>query len=186
MILPAPRRNDNDTIWRPVEGFAGEFPEGEVGELLTASGSMTGALRARCHGLFRLHVVAEKSTGLDLYQHGDLHDERGFVREVLMGCGRAAWLFAQTLIPSATMSACAWLAELGERPLGDVLFARDDVERSDFLYARIEKGAPLGVRIDDVLPGGEPQPLWARRSYFYVGGHPLLVNEVFLPELSDN
>ncbi len=181
--MTAPQGGDSPVTWRQREDFADAFPGDGLGELLTVSASMTGALRRRCAGAFRLRVVVETSTDLDRHQHGELTGARGRVREVLMGCGDTPWLFAQTLIPEATLAACPWLLELGSRPLGDALFARDDVERGAFLFARLEDGAPLAERVREVVAAARA-PLWARRSYFYVGGRPLLVNEVFLPGLA--
>ncbi len=167
-------------VWRPRDAFGERFPAGVRGDLLATRSSMTAALRRLCDGGFRLRVVAEHPVSLDAYQRGELAGDGGTVREVLMGCERTAWLFAQTLVPEPTLAACPWLAELGDRPLGDALFARDDVERSDFLYALLDDEAPLCRRIRDVLPDARPGPRWARRSYFFVAGRALLVNEVFL------
>lgn len=186
MVIPARPSRDNSNPWHAIDEWGDAFEKDALRDLLTVRASMTGALRARCRGDFRLRVVAESDTDLDAYQHGELAAGSGRVREVLMGCGDARWLFAQTLIPEATLAAHPWLARLGERPLGDALFSRDDVERGDFLFARIEPATPLGERVVGETAWRGPASLWARRSYFFVAGLPLLVNEVFLPGLFES
>lgn len=78
----------------------------------------------------------------------------------------------------------AWSAVrgLGNRPLGALLFAHPLVERKPLHYKALRGTHPLYRRAASVL-GHPPDRLWARRSLFYLHGAPLLVTEVFLPEI---
>ncbi|HEU0219488.1 MAG TPA: chorismate lyase [Gallionella sp.] len=78
----------------------------------------------------------------------------------------------------------AWSAVrgLGNRPLGALLFAHPLVERRPLHYKALRSAHPLYQRATAVL-GDSPGRLWARRSLFYLRGAPLLVTEVFLPEI---
>lgn len=79
----------------------------------------------------------------------------------------------------------AWAAVrgLGNKPLGALLFAHPLVERKPLHYKSLRSTHPLYQRAAAVL-SNPPDRLWARRSLFYLHGAPLLVTEVFLPEIS--
>ncbi|HEU0282604.1 MAG TPA: chorismate lyase [Gallionella sp.] len=78
----------------------------------------------------------------------------------------------------------AWSAvhSLGDKPLGALLFAHPLVERKPLHYKALCSVHPLYRRAAAVL-SNPPGRLWARRSLFYLRGAPLLVTEVFLPEI---
>ena len=78
----------------------------------------------------------------------------------------------------------AWSAVrgLGDRPLGALLFAHPLVERKTLHYKALRPAHTLYQRASAVLDHA-PRRLWARRSLFYLNGAPLLVTEVFLPEI---
>jgi len=78
----------------------------------------------------------------------------------------------------------AWSAVrgLGNKPLGALLFAHPLVERKPLYYKALRSAHPLYQRAAAVL-NNPPGRLWARRSLFYLHGTPLLVTEVFLPEI---
>jgi len=78
----------------------------------------------------------------------------------------------------------AWSAVggLGNNPLGALLFAHPLVERKPLHYKALRSAHPLYQRAAAVL-GYPPGRLWARRSLFYLRDAPLLVTEVFLPEI---
>jgi chorismate--pyruvate lyase len=69
-------------------------------------------------------------------------------------------------------------ANLGNRPLGAMLFADRTMRRDEVMVSRLTVGDVLyevtGVNKGDV---------WGRRSIFRVGGRPLLVSEYYLPAL---
>ena len=105
------------------------------------------------------------------------------IREVELHCGRRCWVFARTLIPAKTLEGGAKrLAYLRARPLGAVLFADPNVRRDLVEVARL---SPNHILFECAARGLLPAPdsLWARRTRFLIDDKPLLVNEVFLPDL---
>ncbi len=78
----------------------------------------------------------------------------------------------------------AWLAMrgLGNRSLGSLLFTHPLVARQPLHYLALRGHHPLYRRAAGVL-ADPPCILYARRSLFYLHGAPLLVTEVFLPEI---
>jgi len=99
---------------------------------------------------------------------------------VELSCADQVWVFAQSVIPDATLCAHPWLAELGDSPLGELLATLSGVERSSYEYAWLRADDPLSAR---ALRGADvaPQGLWARRSRILLRGAPLLAQEAFLP-----
>ena len=150
--------------------------------LLCERGSLTHALRGFCGSLLTLKVVAQHRAQFTALQSGSLDAADGWLREILLCCGTSAWVFGQTLVPAATLSEHPWLRELEGRPLGDLLFARDDVTRSEFLFTQLVPAQTLHARVAPWMDDPD-ETLWARRSQFRIGDRPLLVNEVFLPRL---
>jgi len=104
---------------------------------------------------------------------------------------REVFLYADGRPVVFAHSACArrhlrgpWSAVrgLGNRPLGALLFAHPLVERRPLHYKALRSAHPLYQRAA-VLLDEPPGRLWARRSLFYLHDAPLLVTEVFLPEI---
>lgn len=94
-------------------------------------------------------------------------------REVLMSCNKLPCVYAQSWLPLQTLAELQPLAELGDQPLGEVIFQQQHVSRSAVEVARVYLRQPL---VTTVATG----EYWARRSVFTLAGHPLLVAEVFL------
>ncbi len=104
---------------------------------------------------------------------------------------REVFLYADGVPVIFAHSACArqhlrgaWSAVsgLGNKPLGALLFAHLLVERKPLHYKALRSTHPLYRRATAVLDN-PPDRLWARRSLFYLHGVPLLVTEIFLPEI---
>ncbi|MDX1656372.1 MAG: chorismate lyase, partial [Candidatus Competibacteraceae bacterium] len=74
------------------------------------------------------------------------------------------------------------LTRLGNRSLGEVLFSDPTVTRGAVEVARVGPASWLHQR---AWPGPrhDLRPLWGRRSLFWLAGRPLLVCELFLPDL---
>ncbi len=60
-----------------------------------------------------------------------------FVREIELTCDGRPWVFAQTLVPQATLLRQAWLATLGRAALGERLAAVPGIERGPLEFARL-------------------------------------------------
>jgi len=150
---------------------------------LTEPGLLTERVRTHCRGTFGLRIVDER---LDLLSPADaaaleVADLSAFVREVELTCDDRPRVFAQTLVPSATLAAQPWLAQLGDTALGPKLASLGGALRDPLEYALLSPLEPLfGRALHDSDPdcGG----LWARRARYRLGPHCLVVQEVFLPE----
>lgn len=104
---------------------------------------------------------------------------------------REVFLYADTKPVVFAHSACAhehlrgvWGAVrgLGNRSLGTLLFSHPLVERQPLHHKALQAHHPLYRSAAAVL-GVPPQRMWARRSLFCLDNAPLLVTEVFLPEI---
>lgn len=150
---------------------------------LTELGLLTERLRACCAGRQGLTVVSEREAPLAAAESALLHapGSAAFVREVELTCDGRASVFAQTLIPLATLARHRWLSSLGDAALGARLAAVPGIQRGPLEFARLTPGVALFHRAlrQDAAP---PAELWARRSWFAIDGNRLLVQEVFLPE----
>ncbi len=161
-------------------------PPADVTSLLRCEASLTAALREHSNDRLTLQVMREEAADLGSLQKGVLTSNRGMVREVVLSGNATPWVFAQTLIPVATISAHPWLGSMGGRPLGDALFHRAGVTRTPLSFAALGPGMALYDRVADLGLLAGAQSLWARRSYFVLGAERLLITEVFLPTLDSH
>ena len=175
-MTPVPR----DTYWQPAPAAAGAYRP-----WLTDRGSLTARIAARCPGV-RVEVVFQ---GL---RHPDRDERfmfpagraaRVLVREVFLFCGDIPVVFAHTVLDPADLCG-PWrsVARLGTRPLGAALFADARIERHPLRQRKIGRHHELHRRLSRRVPHA-PGSLWARRSLFRLHASPILVTEVFLPEI---
>lgn len=147
---------------------------------LTERGSLTARLQASCsdfrvrlvrHGLTRpLCDVADTATRVP-------------VREVILECGGEPVIFAHTVVSTATRGLLPlWLAGLGNRSLGSLLFSHPGFRRGAIEYRRLDQRHPLHRRAAGFA--AVPPVLWARRSRHRLGGQEVIVTEVFLPAIA--
>ena len=150
-------------------------------------GSLTAHLQAR--GQFIVRVLRQglaMPTSDEAIALGIKRDQLAWVREVALLCAGEPLVFAHSLLPCRPRGPLTcWLARLGNRSLGALLFAHPGFAR----------GAIHGKRLDHrhalFLPALEamclvaipPPHLWARRSRFAFGAQSVLVTEVFAPGL---
>jgi chorismate--pyruvate lyase len=150
---------------------------------LREPGLLTDRLRACCTGQTGLVIVAQALAPLSGADAALLNASSGaaFVREIELTCDGRPWVFAQTLIPDATLARQRWLSALGRAALGERLAAVPGIARGPLEFALLMPGDRLYQRALRDRP--DPPPLlWARRSWFAIDGDRLLVQEVFLPE----
>jgi chorismate--pyruvate lyase len=150
---------------------------------LREPGLLTERLRACCDGQAGLSVISEAEAPLAMDDAAVLKTSgsAAFVREIELTCDDRPWVFAQTLVPQATLLRQTWLATLGRAALGERLAAVPGIERGPLEFARLVDSNHLYQRALRERQGG-PAALWARRSWFAIEGDRLLVQEVFLPE----
>lgn len=152
---------------------------------LCDKGSLTERLKARCAD-FR---VVPLTTGLarpnqDEYDLLKLRSgAQAYVREVLLLCNDVPVVFAHSVLPYPSLRG-AWngISRLGSRPLGEALFADHRIHRRSLAYRNIHPGHPLFRALAQHQPVHD-STVWARRSVFCLNAQPLLVTEVFMPEI---
>ena len=106
-----------------------------------------------------------------------------WVREVALRCHEQPLILARTVIPEASLrGGNETLRHLGNRPLGELLFRGAGSRREALEVARLRPGDWLADRWGPITLSSGLE-LWARRVVHYLGGRPMLVTEVFLPEL---
>jgi len=157
----------------------------ELAPWLRDHGSLTLRIQRRCHrfavrnlhsGL--AHIAFDESALL-----GIAPQQLAWSREVFLYADDQPVVFAHSACAQAHLrGAWAEVRELGSKPLGALLFAHPLVERQPLHYQALRAHHPLYQRAAAALDN-PPGRLWARRSLFYLHGAPLLVTEVFLPEI---
>lgn len=104
-------------------------------------------------------------------------------REVALLCDGLVVAYAQTVLPCRPRGPMTlWLARLGDRSLGSLLFSRTGFVRGEIGFKRLDTRHPL-FRMACRQIGDESKTLWARRSPFFFGAQSVLVTEVFSPIL---
>ena len=118
-------------------------------------------------------IDSEESSAMSLlYAHSAL------VRQVLLCCGDKPLIYARTVIPVATVQgATRRYANMGNRPLGAMLFSDRTMRRETVHVAKLSKKHIVNQYVEGDVD------VWGRRSVFRVSGKPILVSEYFLPEL---
>lgn len=148
--------------------------------------SLTRRIQSACNGCFRVEVLFQgwaRPQRNETRELGMRQGSEGFVREVHLLCEDRPWVFARTVIPRTTLTGprrC--LTRLKSRPLGAVLFADPSMQRGPVEIARLspcDKLYPAAIRHLTM----RPETIWGRRSLFTLGGKPLLVSEIFLPDI---
>ena len=175
-MRPIPR----DSYWRRSPAVAGAYRP-----WLTDRGSLTARIAERCPGV-RVEVVFQglRRPGRDerfVFAHRGRANV--LVREVFLYCGATPVVFAHTVLDPADLRG-PWrsVARLGTRPLAAALFADARIERHPQRQRKIARHHELYRRLEPRVPGA-PRALWARRSLFRLHNSPILVTEVFLPEI---
>ncbi|MBE9532989.1 MAG: chorismate lyase [Proteobacteria bacterium] len=106
-----------------------------------------------------------------------------YQREVRLMDGDVANVYARTVIPRATFMAMQYrFNNLGNKPLGELLFTAPFIERGTIEVACLKPGQWL-YEMALLEEEYRPDELWGRRSVFNISGKKLLVNEIFLPTL---
>ena len=107
------------------------------------------------------------------------------IREVVLSDGDVPYMYARSVFPKAALTGEGEaVLTLGDTPLGTLLFKDPALMRSAFLYARLSELHDEYSMIVSRLAALEAvSALWARRSIFSWFSQPVLLTEVFLPEL---
>lgn len=172
-------------LWQPLQRIARhQHPSAAMQDWLSDSSSLTARLIAKSQGQFKVQVVRQIIGVPRLNERQVLGMRRptlALIREVILQGKGEPWVFARSLLPLSSLTgSLRHLRKQGNRPLGAFLFSQPQLQRSAIAVARISRDHAY-VPAD--LVGN--QPLWGRRSVFYLQQKPLLVSEVFLPAFAD-
>lgn len=157
----------------------------KIAPWLRNHGSLTQRIQQRCgefvvqpvfSGLAR--IAFDESCLLGLPDH-----QLAYSREVFLYADGQPVVFAHSTCAREHLRG-AWKAMrgLGNRSLGSMLFSHPLVMRQPLHFKMLQTQHPL-YRSAATMLAITPDKLWARRSLFYLHGAPLLVTEVFLPEI---
>ncbi|VAW47177.1 Chorismate--pyruvate lyase [hydrothermal vent metagenome] len=171
-------------FWKPEKLINRITSNKDIQHWLNTQGSLTTRLRQLCPAL-EVVILSEKlerplineAQSLGLQSH-----ELAWIRCVLLKGGEENWVYARTVIPHF-LEPNPWthLQQLGNKPLGEVLFQDNTVQRTSFTFAR----QPLTIwPYLPISPNQQNNSIgYARRSIFTQQKAPLLLTEVFLPSL---
>ena len=172
--------------WQTISHFRHHSFPPEIRDILLDSGSLSESLEKYCNGNFNLQLVRQ------VWQR-PLPDEASalrlgtgryaLLREIFLRCDDIPLVYGRSIFPVQTVTGAERrLAHWGHRPLGDYLFSGKNIRRSQIEIARITPNNSLYQLIRRNI-NFKDTGLWGRRSIFYIKNKPLLIVEVFLPEL---
>ena len=173
-------------IWE-VESWRTFLPDIEAGYApwLRADGSLTLRIQQRCDDFSVCNVHNRLASAI--YDEAALlglpAQQKIYTREVFLHAYGKPVVFAHSVVAAQHLCG-AWhaLRNLGNRPLGALLFAHPLVWRSALHFHALKPNHPLYRRAAVALDT-PPKKLWARRSLFILRNAPLLVTEIFLPDI---
>ncbi|MFY0675674.1 MAG: chorismate lyase [Neptuniibacter sp.] len=172
-VQTALTRQSFDSRWITLRRPYHQVAPTEWYSWLVDSGSLTQRLVKQSHGDFKVEVVRQgwflptrsEAKALNMRSR-----QFALVREVRLKGNGKDWVYARSIIPATTLTGRQrQLRMLGNRSLGHLLFSDPSMKRG-----------PLQI---SHLKLNDGRKLWARRSVFFLSNKPLLVCEVFLPEL---
>jgi len=169
--------------WRPLESWPANARPATLWPYLSEIGSLTERLRAKAGRGFHVQLLKQGPTPLtadDAALLGAQAGDSAFVRQVYL-CGSEPWVYARSMAVGAGER---WLKELGERPLGERVFAERETRRGPIEAGEIDSKHPLYREATAGLAYEYARPLWARRSLLTVNGAGILIYECFLPGLA--
>ena len=179
-------RESREPRWLPAPRVLRARLPSALREWLLDESSLTARVTAACAGRFRVEVLNQgwaRPQCNEARALGLACGQRAMVRQVYLLCDERPWVFARTIIPVSTLTgAQRRLAHLGSRPLGAVLFADPGMHRGVLQLARIAPGDRLFATATARLRR-QSAAIYGRRSVFRLDDKPLLVSEIFLPEV---
>ena len=143
--------------------------------------SLTARLKKHCQTL-SVEVLGQKIIACPPNDACDVINvgEQVLVREVLLFCDGKPHVFARSLLPLTSLTGDQKeLADLGDKPLGHIIFNNPSLERKLIQTATFEADSSVGV-LSQKLTLPPLTKLWGRRSLFYLEAKPFVVTEVFL------
>lgn len=164
--------------WKPTELYQRIEAPASLRDWLLDYGSLTRKIRSVCPNM-QVRVLSEKWQRPLLDEAKILKlssNQSAWIRCVLLECNDKPLVYARTVIPNCHIGN-PWfrLKQLGNQPLGEVLFQLPAIERGEFEITCVAQHDWPG------LVSKYPTSFsFARRSVFYQNRKPLLLTEAFL------
>ena len=155
---------------------------------LSDTGSLTQKIEQAIGQKLEVLVLRDCRQNLnsDESRYFHLQTKRCRIREVLLCSNGIPLVMARSVIPTLSSGGSNQaVLRLGSKPLGAVLFSKTrkrSKKKSLREIARVNKRSSLWQQCYQKYQE-LPSPLWARRTLYTLKGRPLLVCEIFLPEL---
>lgn len=154
-------------------------------QYLQSEGSTTQWMQAFCGERYRIEVTQQawnkpllsEAKALATASHHYM-----WTRRVVIYGNETPWMLGRTIIPRMSLRGAFRLVQtLGTRSIGEFLFKQKNLQRSPFVYALANTAwlSQLWPEYSAVLS----EPVYLRRSIFWVANKPLLLTEAFLPQL---
>lgn len=146
-------------------------------EWLLYKGSMTRRLKRLC-GQLTIELTSNE-IARPHFSEAKILEMRmrsvALIREITMVADGEPWIWARTVMPLSSLRGKARrLRVLKQVPLGKILFKDKSITRSPFSLAKLDP---------KVFSAESQYPAFARRSFFYLSQKPILLTEIFLPDL---
>lgn len=175
-------------FWKPASLLQRLQPSAQIADWLKTQQSLTARIRLLCPDM-KVIVLSEKLERPLLDEAkalGLAFNDKAWVRCVLLQCQQNSWIYARTVIPNLD-SENPWhhLQHLGDKPLGEVLFEQNNIQRSDFEFCS-QPLAEWPYLLENTHYQNPQLRSFARRSLFSKQQAPLLLTEVFLPALFEH
>ncbi|WJG09524.1 chorismate lyase [Aliiglaciecola sp. LCG003] len=158
------------------------IPDPHLRNWLLDTGSLTERLQSHCNH-FELTIVGQRQMQPELEEMSKLYNltdehygQPWQIREVILWGNGQPWVFARSVLPNALCKAD--LAELGDKPLGMIIFNDPRFIRQPFQLLQLPEQSTFLQKLNI----NKVQPLWGRRSVFNFNATQLMVAEVFLPQ----
>lgn len=154
----------------------------KTAEWLLEYGSLTERLETE-FGSVCVNIIEEGNSSLSDYDKQFFHSKKreSFVRKVILSADDRPLIFAKTIVSGKIQA----IEQLGNKPLGKILFSNKLLQRSRFRVRKIDKKDPLITANNLPLEETGLKYLWARQSLWVNKNEDmeLLLYEVFLPGL---
>ena len=176
------------SVWNRVD--SGELHQAprEWQSWLSDTGSLTQKIERAIGQKLEVLVLSDCRQNLNSDESRYFHFKlrRCRVREVLLCSNGIPLVMAHSVIPTLSSSGSNHqVLRLGTKPLGAVLFSKTrkhSKAKPPRDIARLDKSSELWKKCSKHF-ADLSSPLWARRTLYRLKGHPILVNEIFLPSL---
>jgi chorismate lyase len=153
---------------------------------LIDEGSLTKRLKLFCPDQFSVVVLGMQWVKPERSEAQLLKiplSQKVLLREVYLKCADIHCVYARSVIPLGTLQGKhRRLKYLGDRPLGEYLFASPDLHRETIEWTQQSAVSPL-FQTSELQSDHSDHLVWGRRSLFKIDKSPLLVSEFFLPHL---